>query len=110
MEKRSYTVTLQLTEEEARTLLDTAAKREQGIGEFLSEIVSYIHSGRGDEGDLLEDYLQRSEPVGAGIRTLGDLADMTKDEVSKIRNLGKKSLREITMKLHEQGLEFRTAK
>ena len=65
MEKRNYTVTLQLTEEEARTLLDTAAKREQGIGEFLSEIVSYIHSGRGDEGDLLEDYLQRSEPVGA---------------------------------------------
>jgi len=47
MEKRSYTVTLQLTEEEARTLLDTAAKREQGIGEFLSEIVSYIHGGRG---------------------------------------------------------------
>lgn len=43
----------------------------------------------------------------AGIRTLGNLADMTKDEVSKIRNLGKKSLREITMKLHEQGLEFR---
>jgi len=46
----------------------------------------------------------------AGIRTLGDLADMTEAEVGEIRNLGKKSLREITMKLHEQGLEFRTAK
>ena len=42
-----------------------------------------------------------------GIRTLQDLASMTREKVSKIENLGKKSLREIQKKLSDNGLSFK---
>lgn len=40
----------------------------------------------------------------AGINTVGDLANMTEDELVKVRNLGRKSLDEIKKKLQELGL------
>ena len=40
----------------------------------------------------------------AGIRTIGDLARKTEDEIAKTRNFGKKSLSEIKEKLREWGL------
>ncbi len=40
----------------------------------------------------------------ANINTLQDLLNMTEDEISKIRNLGKKSLKEVLDKLNEMGL------
>lgn len=42
-----------------------------------------------------------------GIETLGNLTEMTENEMSKIRNLGKKSLKEVLEKVEEQGLKFR---
>ena len=40
----------------------------------------------------------------AGIKTIGDLAKKTEDEITKTRNFGKKSLSEIKDKLKEWGL------
>ncbi len=43
----------------------------------------------------------------AGILTLHDLVDKTENEMSKIRNLGKKSLKEVMDKVKSRGLSFR---
>jgi DNA-directed RNA polymerase subunit alpha len=42
-----------------------------------------------------------------GIQTINELTAMTKTEVEKIKNLGKKSLREIQKQLVEYGLTFK---
>lgn len=43
----------------------------------------------------------------ANINTLGDLTEMTELEMMKIRNLGKKSLKEVIDKIKDMGLKFR---
>ncbi|MCH5166566.1 MAG: DNA-directed RNA polymerase subunit alpha [Erysipelotrichales bacterium] len=43
----------------------------------------------------------------AGIHTMQDLIDKREVEVTKIRNLGKKSLKEVIEKVNEMGLKFR---
>ncbi len=43
----------------------------------------------------------------AGIHTMQDLIAKKEIEVTKIRNLGKKSLKEVIDKVHEMGLKFR---
>ncbi|HOQ08655.1 MAG TPA: DNA-directed RNA polymerase subunit alpha [Syntrophomonadaceae bacterium] len=43
----------------------------------------------------------------ANINTVGDLIEKTREEMSKIRNLGQKSLEEIERKLKELGLGFK---
>ena len=42
----------------------------------------------------------------AGISTVEDITNMTEPEMMKVRNLGKKSLDEVTNKLHSLGLDF----
>ena len=43
----------------------------------------------------------------ANINTVGDLIEKTREEMSKIRNLGQKSLEEIERKLKELDLSFK---
>ena len=43
----------------------------------------------------------------AGVHTLQDLVNMKESEVTKIRNLGKKSLKEVFDKVEELGLSFK---
>ncbi len=43
----------------------------------------------------------------AGVHTVQDLVDKTEIEVTKIRNLGKKSLKEVIDKVFELGLKFK---
>ena len=43
----------------------------------------------------------------SNINTLGDLTEKTELEMMKIRNLGKKSLKEVIDKIKEMGLKFR---
>lgn len=43
----------------------------------------------------------------AGINTLGDLTEKSEMEMMKIRNLGKKSLKEVMDKIKDMGLKFR---
>lgn len=42
----------------------------------------------------------------AGISTVEDLANKSEEDMMKVRNLGKKSLDEVTHKLHSLGLDF----
>ncbi len=44
----------------------------------------------------------------AGIQTVQELSQKTEEEMIKVRNLGKKSLKEVKEKLSELGLTFRT--
>ena len=43
----------------------------------------------------------------AGIDTVEDLTNRTEDEMIKVRNLGKKSLEEVILKLHSLGLDLK---
>ena len=43
----------------------------------------------------------------AGVNTLGDLTAKSEVEMMKIRNLGKKSLKEVIDKIKDMGLRFR---
>ena len=43
----------------------------------------------------------------AGVNTLGDLTAKSEIEMMKIRNLGKKSLKEVIEKVKDMGLKFR---
>lgn len=43
----------------------------------------------------------------AGIRTIGDLLNFTYYDLIKIRNLGRKSMKEILDKIHDLGLVFK---
>ena len=43
----------------------------------------------------------------AGINTVEDLINRTEEDMIKVRHLGKKSLEEVTQKLHSLGLDFR---
>ena len=43
----------------------------------------------------------------AGISTVEDLTNKSEADMMKVRNLGKKSLDEVTNKLHALGLDFR---
>ena len=44
----------------------------------------------------------------AGILTLKNLVDKSENEMMKIRNLGKKSLKEVFDKVKDMGLSFRS--
>ena len=43
----------------------------------------------------------------AGIQTVQDLASKSEDDMIKVRNLGKKSLKEVIDKIKDMGLKFR---
>ena len=43
----------------------------------------------------------------AGINTVGDLTQKNEEEMMRVRNLGRKSLKEVIQKLREIGLELR---
>ncbi|MGB9860433.1 MAG: DNA-directed RNA polymerase subunit alpha [Moorellaceae bacterium] len=45
----------------------------------------------------------------AGINTVGELIQRTEEDMMKVRNLGKKSLEEVTQKLAELGLSLRSS-
>ncbi len=43
----------------------------------------------------------------AGINTVGELAQKSEEEMMRVRNLGRKSLKEVIQKLHEIGLDLK---
>ena len=43
----------------------------------------------------------------AGITTIGELAQKTEEEMMRVRNLGRKSLKEVIQKLRENGFELK---
>ena len=43
----------------------------------------------------------------AGINTVGELSQKNEEEMMRVRNLGRKSLKEVVQKLREVGLDLR---
>ena len=43
----------------------------------------------------------------AGITTIGDLTQKTEEEMMRVRNLGRKSLKEVQQKLRDRGFDFK---
>ena len=43
----------------------------------------------------------------AGINTIGDLIQKNEEEMMRVRNLGRKSLKEVVQKLHERNLDLK---
>ena len=78
---------------------------EEYMYEREEKVVNKKHETRIEELDLSirsQNCLKR-----AGINTLGELCQKSEEEMMRIRNLGRKSLKEICMKLHERGLSFK---
>ena len=90
------------------------------------EVITNLHNLKGLESvlaDKEEDSVQKTleTPIEeldlsvraynclkrAGVNTMQDLIDKRESEVNKIRNLGKKSLKEVLDKVKEMGLSFR---
>ena len=44
----------------------------------------------------------------AGIQTVEELTQKTEDEMMRVRNLGKKSLKEVKEKIYDSGLTFKS--
>lgn len=63
--RKLYKVDLLLSEEEARALIEAAGRRGQSAGQMLAQIAADIYDGRGDEGDMMAAYMDRSEPLDA---------------------------------------------
>ncbi|ADE56791.1 DNA-directed RNA polymerase subunit alpha [Aminobacterium colombiense] len=86
-----------LSADEAAAEAAEAAKEEDDL---LSRPVRELELSIRSENCLLR----------GGIHTIGDLLTRTRDDLLKIRNLGKISLREIEERLEKQGLRLSTEK
>lgn len=76
-----------------------------------SIINTYNNEPKGQEETTIEDLDLSVRSYNClkrwGINTLKDLTSMTRDDMMKVRNLGRKSLKEVESKLNEIGLSFK---
>lgn len=85
------------------------------INESYAEVEIMVEKEEEEKNKVLEMLIEELELSvrasnglkRANINTVGDLVEKTREEMSKIRNLGQKSLDEIEGKLHELGLSFK---
>ena len=87
------------------TELNQMVSKEDYMYEQEEKVVNKKYETRIEELDLSVrsfNCLKR-----AGLNTLGDLTQKTEEEMVRVRNLGRKSLKEVSMKLHERGLSFK---
>ena len=77
--------------------MDVSLIKDSGRSEFLSRPVRDLELSIRSENCLLR----------GGIHTIGDLLQRSRDDLLKIRNLGKISLKEIGDKLDKLGLKLR---
>ncbi len=87
------------------TELNQMVSKEDYMYEQEEKVVNKKYETRIEELDLSVrsfNCLKR-----AGLNTLGDLTQKTEEEMMRVRNLGRKSLKEVSMKLHERGLSFK---
>ncbi len=86
-----------------------------GLTETIPQEVTLVEKEENKKNKLLEmtieelDLSVRSYNClkRAGIHTAQELAQKTEEEMMKVRNLGRKSLEEVTSKLQELGLDLR---
>lgn len=85
--------------------LNTIIAEEDFMHEIEAPVVNKTSEKKIEELDLsVRSYncLKR-----AGINTIGELAQKTEEEMMRVRNLGRKSLKEVMQKLRENGYELK---
>ena len=88
------------------TVQDSVVEMESAIKDSKNEVVNKGQLMMIEDLDLsVRSYncLKR-----AGIQTVDELTQKTEDEMMRVRNLGKKSLKEVKDKIYELGLSFKT--
>jgi DNA-directed RNA polymerase subunit alpha len=77
--------------------------------EFMHELEAPVVNKTNEKKIEDLDLSQRSYNClkRAGINTIGELAQKTEEEMMRVRNLGRKSLKEIMQKLREHGFELK---
>lgn len=88
------------------TVQDAVVEMESSIKDSKNEVVTKGQMMMIEDLDLsVRSYncLKR-----AGIQTVDELTQKTEDEMMRVRNLGKKSLKEVKEKIYELGLSFKT--
>lgn len=88
------------------TVQDAVVEMESSIKDSKHEVVTKGQMMMIEDLDLsVRSYncLKR-----AGIQTVDELTQKTEDEMMRVRNLGKKSLKEVKEKIYELGLSFKT--
>ncbi len=88
------------------TVQDSVVEMESAIKDSKNEVVTKGQLMMIEDLDLsVRSYncLKR-----AGIQTVDELTQKTEDEMMRVRNLGKKSLKEVKDKIYELGLSFKT--
>jgi len=95
------------TEEDERMASVVAEKNEELIA--ASNVAINANGKVAADEIVLEELRFPTRTINAlkkaGIKTLGDLAAKSEDDLLKIRNLGEKSIREILALLEEEGLK-----
>jgi len=85
--------------------LNTIIANNEFMHELEAPVVNKTNEKKIEELDLsVRSYncLKR-----AGINTIGELAQKTEEEMMRVRNLGRKSLKEVMQKLRENGFELK---
>lgn len=85
------------------------------LSDKAGELTVMPEKGEGDDPKVTEMAIEELELSvrsynclkRAGIGTVGELCDKTQEDMMKVRNLGRKSLDEVTEKLQEMGLHFK---
>ncbi len=93
--------------------IETGSEYDQAQDALLAEMNAEEQTGSGvklsPDDVVLEELHLPTRTINAlrkaGIKTLGDLADRSEDDLLRIRNLGEKSIREIFALLEKEGLK-----
>ncbi len=96
-------------------ILEDHCKQFVGLVDSMGSLDILVSQEEDEQSKILEisveelDFSVRSYNClkRAGINTVLDLTLKTQDEMLKVRNLGAKSLEEVTKKLYDLGLEFK---
>ncbi len=86
-----------------------------GLTEEMDDMEIMVETEEEEQNEIFETSIEELELSvrssnclkRAGINTVGELVEKTEDDLMKVRNLGKKSLKEIKEKLSEYNLELK---
>ena len=110
-------ITPQMSLSLAAKILDDHLQLFMNIEESISEMESVIKEGSNETQNkglvmMIEDLDLSVRSYNclkrAGIQTVEELTQRTEDEMMRVRNLGKKSLKEVKDKLTDLGLNFKS--
>ena len=106
----------------AKILIDhleilTTVHEQINVHDQINDLVSFMKEAQGEVQNkglvmMIEDLDLSVRSYNclkrAGIQTVEELTQKTEDEMMRVRNLGKKSLKEVKDKIYELGLSFKS--